>query len=301
MNEALPVLPAAPGLQRAALELLFSSLSPDEKAAQMSLTLSALRGGRLSLEGLLVALRGEAVAGAVWASELGGAAALLWPPQTVANAPGGTDKTLLSAAEAWMERRGVCFASAYLADDRSPEGERLIAAGYAAISKLLYVVSEAVDFPDAPPAPHLSFSPIEQFDGPRLARLVEATYVDTLDCRQLQAARSTRDVLEGYRDCGVFSPERWLIAVQQAEDVGCVLLTDHPQDDQWELIYMGVAPAFRGRGLGLDIARHAQWLTGQAGRSRLVLGVDADNGPAIRMYSAAGFRTWDERHVLGKA
>ena len=31
-------------------------------------------------------------------------------------------------------------------------------------------------------------------------------------------------------------------------DVGVLLLTDHPVDGQWELLYMGLAPEARGGG-----------------------------------------------------
>jgi len=66
------------------------------------------------------------------------------------------------------------------------------------------------------------------------------------------------------------------------------------------LIYMGLIPSVRGRGWGMELARYAQWLTRQAGRSQLLLGVDAGNWPAIRVYAAVGFRQWAERMVYGR-
>ena len=92
-----------------------------------------------------------------------------------------------------------------------------------------------------------------------------------------------------------------LKAKEDGRDIGCLILTDHPAEDQWELIYQGVLPEARGRGFGLEITRHAQWLTSQAGRSRLVLAVDAGNSPAIAAYASAGFQQWDRRYVFVKA
>jgi hypothetical protein len=80
-----------------------------------------------------------------------------------------------------------------------------------------------------------------------------------------------------------------------------LLLADHPDDDQWELVYMGIIPAARGRGWGLQITRHAQWLTGCAARRRLILAVDAANQPAVAMYAAAGFQTWNRRSAFVKS
>jgi hypothetical protein len=130
-----------------------------------------------------------------------------------------------------------------------------------------------------------------------MARLVERTYQGSLDCPALDGVRRIADVLEGYRAIGIFDPTRWIIARHREQDIGCLLLADHPRDHQWELVYMGVVPEARGHGWGVAIARHAQWLARQAGRKRLVLAVDAANLPAIAVYAAAGFVTWDHRSV----
>jgi len=130
-----------------------------------------------------------------------------------------------------------------------------------------------------------------------LAHIVEATYEQSLDCPAMDGLRSIEDILDGYRATGRFDPSRWLIVEHEGRDVGCLLLTDHPMHENWELVYMGVVARDRGHGWGVEIARHAQWLTRQAGRPRLVLAVDAANGPGIEMYSAAGFQAWDRRAV----
>ncbi len=130
--------------------------------------------------------------------------------------------------------------------------------------------------------------------------LLEKTYEGTLDCPPLDGQQATADVLAGYRETGEFRPELWMFIRDGDADVGCLLLADHPADQQYELVYQGVTPAARGRGLGLFITRHAQWLTAQARRERLVLAVDAANHPAVRIYREAGFGQWDRRFLLMK-
>jgi GNAT superfamily N-acetyltransferase len=105
------------------------------------------------------------------------------------------------------------------------------------------------------------------------------------------------DVLAGYRATSSFDPSRWFVARHSGQDVGCLLLADIADANQWLLVYMGLLPAARGRGLGIEMVRHAQWLCGQAGRARMVLAVDAENAPAVEIYAAAGFVAWDRRSV----
>jgi ribosomal protein S18 acetylase RimI-like enzyme len=132
----------------------------------------------------------------------------------------------------------------------------------------------------------------------RLAELIERTYEGTQDCPVLNGVRTTDDVVAGYRAVGEFRPENWLIASDRERDVACLLLADHPAFDQLELVYLGVIPQARGSGLGYVLTRHAQWMARQAGRGKLVLAVDADNAPALRLYAQAGFQSWDRRSVL---
>jgi RimJ/RimL family protein N-acetyltransferase len=152
-------------------------------------------------------------------------------------------------------------------------------------------------FPTQQPDGRLEFEPWSPAKEDRLARLVEATYAGTLDCPEMNNLRRTEDVLAGYRATGTFVPERWLFARLDGHDVGCLLLADHAAAGNMELVYMGVIPASRGKALGKELCLYAQWLTRQAGRTRLVAAVDAANLPAIRIYASVGFRAWDSRVV----
>jgi hypothetical protein len=95
-----------------------------------------------------------------------------------------------------------------------------------------------------------------------------------------------------------FDPALWLTVQHAGADVGCLLISPERENVQWELTYMGVVPEARGRGFGLAMARHAQWLALESKCGRLVLAADAANAPAIEVYAAAGFTTWDRRSVF---
>ncbi|MCR4413751.1 MAG: GNAT family N-acetyltransferase, partial [Thermoguttaceae bacterium] len=199
-----------------------------------------------------------------------------------------------------LSGKDVRLASALLTKTEPKDEEVFTAAGFAHLTDLLYLVSTTEDFPFSRPSAPLDFEPYRYEIHSRLAGIVEATYVGSLDCPELDGVRDVNDVLAGYRDTGEFSPERWLVVRHDGRDVGCLLLADHPQEDTWELVYMGLIASVRGRGWGKWLVRQAQWLTRQAGRSRLVVAVDSANGPAITLYGATGFRGWDQRRVYAK-
>jgi mycothiol synthase len=219
----------------------------------------------------------------------------LWPPQVVATEPAATAAELLDAASQRMVEENVRVAQALVETDAQPEAELLRQAGYSRVADLLYLVSPADEFPTAPTRSAVQFETYSAANHQRLARIIEATYEQTLDCPQLNGIREVEDVLAGYRATGRFDPSRWLIVRHKDADIGCLLMADHPEHGVGELVYMGVVRPSRGHGWGMDIARHAQWLAHQAGRARLALAVDAANTPAVAMYAAVGFQAWDRR------
>jgi len=225
---------------------------------------------------------------------------VVWPPRLVAGEPSETAARLVADSSAWLAEQGVQVAHALLEKADRSDDAVLRSVGFTPLATLFYLVSQEGDFPRMPPEGTLDFLPYGPSDQPRLVSLVEATYRGSLDCPALDGLRTMEDILAGYQGTGSFAPERWLIVRSGGEDVGCLLLTDHPHDENWELVYMGLVPSARGRSWGREIVRYAQWLTAQARRPRLVVAVDSANRPALAMYAAEGFRAWDRRRVYVK-
>lgn len=292
----------APGQCAAeAFELAFSSLSEIERRGLAEQTLRKAADGDAAA--LFEARRDGRLLGALYCElQLGGSAGL-WPPQVVAAAAGDAALAercageLLRAALDWLAARRMRVVQALLATDSGPDAERLRAAGFTHLADLLYLVSLAKVFPAAPIESELTFEPLTARSDDELATLLENTYEQTLDCPALNGVQDCREVLAGYRATGSFDPANWYFVQLGGNDVGCLLLADFPEVNQYLLVYMGLLPAARGQGLGIELVRHAQWLCGRAGRARLVLAVDAENSPAIDIYAAAGFIAWDRRSV----
>jgi ribosomal protein S18 acetylase RimI-like enzyme len=236
--------------------------------------------------------------GAMRAAALAGKTGLVTVPRVVADEPPETAAGLFSRAVEDLAGQGVCLAQALLRTDHGPDAGLLERGGFRHAWDLLYLVSLPAAFPDAPPAEKLDFVPYSRSTHRPFAELVERTYADSLDCPALDGVRQVDDVLDGYRAASNFDPALWLSVRHAGADVGCLLISAEAEHSQWELTYMGVVPEARRRGVGLTIARHAQWLARTSGCGRLVLGVDADNAPAQCVYAAAGFVTWDRRSVF---
>lgn len=292
------IAPCAPHERVAALELLFCGYSPEDRAAYVQTLVSLAEADPQILAGLLQVRHDERLLGSALVQVQPGRTATVWPPRI---APGVDERhadALLQAMLTICRQHNVRIAQTLLpSDGDSVDAERLQGAGFVHLTDLLYLVSHALQFPDAPPAPQLTFEPYDPQQHARLADLIGRTYEGTLDCPQLEGVRDVDDVLAGYQATGDFDPNRWLFVRRDDRDIGCLLLARHPEQQQWELVYMGLVPEARGHGWGVQVARHAQWLARQAGCRQVVLAVDTANEPALRMYGEAGFVPWERRAV----
>ncbi len=281
------------------IDLLVSQRPEYERQAHRNELEKRFADAHLPNGGLFVARRGNKVVGTAWGQELPGRCAVFWPPSTIADEPESTADGLSAHVLDYLRSQNICLAQALLETDQGLPAQRLRRAGFRYITDLLYLVSGRDRFPTEQPATPLCFEPWnEQRHAYRMAQIVEATYEQTLDCPEFNGLRDIADVLDGYRAIGQSGCRQWLIVRHAGQDVGCLLLADHPDHDQWELVYMGLRSEARGRGWGIDMVRYAQWLAFCAGRKRLVLAVDVNNHPAKRMYAEAGFSSWDQRAIF---
>ena len=316
------VAATAPESWTETLALAFSGRGAELAETQADDALAKLRAGAAgqSVE-LFEARRAGRLLGAAWVQMQPGCTASLQSPQLAAELaePFAAGPSFSPVADFVVDQllgRATDFAlvaearliQTLLPPDSDAMAYRLREAGFQHSAELYFLVSPASAFPTEQPQSELEFEAVadewpvparrewpEKTDrSERLERMVEQTYVDTLDCPQLNGVRSIQEILDGYRAVGQFDPRRWLLVRHAGADVGCLLLAEHP-GRIWELVYMGLASQARGRRWGLEIARHAQWLARKAGAENLVLAVDAQNEPAIRAYVAAGMIAWERR------
>jgi GNAT superfamily N-acetyltransferase len=293
--DSLSIGPVAPERRDAALHLLFSHVTEPERTRFIHELLSAHQGQ--PVVGLLEACHGKSVVGVVWAQPQPGATAALWPPVLIRKDDELVARALIVAAcDALVDQKVSCIQAVLEGADRH-QADRLASAGFQRMAELAYMLCLEGHFPRLSPARPLQFDASADPADDRWARMVLATYEQTLDCPRLNGVRRVQDVLAGYRATGAFNPAWWRIARHGGCDVGCLILADHPRSEQMELLYMGLVPSARGRGWGIELVRYAQWLTREAHRTRLLLAVDMQNTPAMVTYERAGFVAWAQRCV----
>jgi mycothiol synthase len=304
----------------AALEALYRRMPAALRGHLIAEVLADEQRGELDLSGLWVArIRSGRIVGALMTQALAGKAAALWPPEVgpswrrAALAAG-----LVRAALDDLAARGYRVAQAALDESAGPQAARdLTRGGMPRVTELLYLERDtATPLPaceargpraravptgeGSPPAPTPDFDwrPFEPASAAEFREVLLATYVGSLDMPELEGARGLDDILAGHRAAGLFTPEYWQLGriPTEPEAAAVLLLTEAPGRDAWEVVYLGLTPAARGRGLGRAVIRHALELA-RAHASTLELAVDLRNTPAVRLYRATGFTPRDRRAV----
>ena len=114
------------------------------------------------------------------------------------------------------------------------------------------------------------------------------TYQQSMDCPRLTGLRNVDDIVAGHRATGDFDPLYWFVLTESGQGRGVLLLSRTPRSDAMELVYLGLHPEARGRGLGRWFMQQAIACVGRAGLNRLCLAVDSLNVPALRLYYSFG-------------
>lgn len=285
--------------RRAALTLLYRYLPDDERVRRVEGVRAMLDRGEIPAASLAVAARGKAVHGAVLAVPAAGACGLLSPPQ-VEPADDAVADRLVEHALAWLHRQGIDLVEA-LADPRDAgHFASLLRHGFLQPCRLWYLQHFLQPLPMRDPGePPFVLRPSAEV-GDRLGAALLASYERTLDFPELAGRRSLADILAGHRAGVAFDPRHWWLVEHAGRDAGVVLVGAMPEAGEWDLSYLGLVPAARGRGLGRAVVGEVLRRARQAGVRRVVLGVDERNAPALRLYRAVGFLDDEARVVFLK-
>ena len=290
----LEVRPARAADVDEAVRLILSppGASADAAAAREFLGLARERG--IALDGLHVAgRRGRMLSAALPVLSPGRTMLILCPA-------GGQGKTADAATRQLIEpvcrdsaARGVTLAQS-LIDPQDEALERIfVAEGFTRMAELHYLhvappgPTEA-NGPELPPG--MSWTTYADETGATFGRAILESYQNSLDCPALNGRRDVADILAGHRATGVFDPSTWFVLHEGERSLGVLLLSESLRSDAMELVYLGLAPAARGRGLGEVLMRQALAVTARRGLPRLCLAVDARNTPALKLYYRHGMQ-----------
>lgn len=276
LPEAVGVLLAPPGSRRAADEHVRGFLDYLETAP-------------VQWEGVRVGPAGAPRALVLAILLPGRVGMVLMPPLVTPTLRFDEQAALLQASLERLRTRRLHFAQALLAPGAARERELLRTTGFAPLAILRYLDRD-VTFPwvDPPAAHEATWVAYEPRTHDRFVEVVGMTYVDSADCPELSRLRPVEDAVAAHRASGVFTPQWWQLAVIDGEPAGVLLLAGLPRQPAAELVYMGVVPAMRQRGVGKLLLRQALSLCRAERVKHLTIVVDERNTAAARLYAAYG-------------
>lgn len=244
-------------------------------------------------ETTVVAIDGEQVVGVAAFTPQPGSVALVWPPATVVSPRRKTCESLLRQLAGLLDRSGLKLAHA-LVPPASDAAAPLLRTGFGLITRVLWMELED-KLPTNRRQAGFTVAPYSTDVDTQFVKLLERTGIETADCPEVHGIRTGREMLVGHRAVGEFDPVSWRIFSERENEIGLVLLNHHAGYS--EVVYLGVLPEHRGRGLGTQILRDALQAERQRGHTHFKLAVDSRNLPAMRVYRRLGFRVATEREL----
>lgn len=220
---------------------------------------------------------------------------------------------LLNWANEWQASQGVTWSQALLSiEDSQAWGSAFHEVGYQQPAKLEYLHVDLghsrPDRPQALGAPQTqselpsgwAWQPATDMTEAAMLNLVEATFIDTLDCPFLGQHRTMTQIVDGFKKTGDSWMDHWNILTRAGEYVGCLLGSLHRDAALMEWTYVGLVPEIRGQGRGHWLCQRGLQDARQAGCRTVAVAVDNNNLPAQQLYGRHGFQTWDYRNVFVK-
>ena len=194
--------------------------------------------------------------------------------------------------------RGVHIAQVLLEPAAVALVELLGQARFSRLAELIYLHREVKRAPGVALPPGMMLQTYSSQNHSRFAHAVQRSYVGSLDCPPLNGRRDIEDILAGHRAGGDFDPAHWFVLIERDRPIAALLLAGIPAQRGMELVYLGLTPEARGRGVGDLLMRVALRTVLEARFEFLTLAVDAMNHPAIRLYERHGFRRLYSRLAL---
>jgi len=282
-----------------ALELLFQNLPEILRVFQTEDWMRKSLEGEFDLSGLWGAFCDGKLVGTIFFLLQTDHSALVWAPQCVPEAEKEVAMELIRIVNRKLDKAGVSLAQALLELREESEIALMVENGYQYLADLIYMECDVSGLTEQARITPLQQIPYNESENhARFVEVMERTYRDTLDCPRIQGLRTPDETLHSHKTSGKFHPDRWNLYTDNTDDFGLMLLTDHPEQNAWELVYMGLVPEARGRGLGLQMVQDAIQKTKEAGRKTLLVAVDKANRFARKVYKSASFQEIALRRVL---
>jgi len=198
---------------------------------------------------------------------------------------------LLRAAAARLHSRDGARLIQVLVEANPPRtlAAAIESAGFETLAMLAYIRRHVrPEERESPLPPDLAWRRYWRLRHYRFVRTIAATYQESLDCPGLAGLRTVDDAITTHKHTGIFCPRAWHLAMADGDAVGVVLLNN--LQGRGDVVYLGVMPGARRRGIGQALVAHAVRDTAAMGLIQIGLAVDVSNTPAMRLYEKTGFQ-----------
>jgi GNAT superfamily N-acetyltransferase len=221
----------------------------------------------------------------------GKTAIVLFPPPEARGIRRDDQCRLLKASMERLTSSSLYYAQALVEAEASGQRSLLEECGFEHLTQLIYTQRSTRSPWVAPPEPHeATWIRYDDAHHAAFAQILLATYEDSRDCPELTGLRGIDAVIASHKAAGEFDPALWEIARVDGADAGCILLAALTHGPLLEVVYMGVARAARGRGVGKLLLRRALAQCERVGAHELTAVVDRRNTPARQLYAQFGFK-----------
>lgn len=295
----LSISPAEPHEREAAFRLVFQHVPAGEQKLKLFAAADMIAHGELDPDSIWVARDSIGVAGAMIVAPVPGGGAAVHPPRgrPSLHRPAEILDPLVVAATAWLKARGIRLAQSLLTLAEDRDAAPLERSGFRRVTRLLYLrhfLDLSAD--EIARSESLEYRSVNSLPANVVENVALRTYAGSLDCPEVNEHRTAAEALAGHRGGQAINPGTWWVAFQQTEPVALLLCND-TGGHTWDIAYLGVAPEFRGQGLGRDLVNHALFEAKAEDILTVTLTVDERNHPARELYRKTGFEPYDEKVV----
>ena len=290
--------PCQPEYYGAALWLVTGGRSLRANRGHVTALLAAEKQGKICFDGLIVARRGSRIVGAAWCVLQPGRIVTLWGPTLLPSEQDTLAAQLVQHGRTYARREDAHLIQSLVSPEQGPAPRYLKASGFGEVTQVRQLLAYPEQLGLLPPDASLDFNPAPDIRDSLFQHLVAQTYEGSLDCPELDEMRRVEDVLDGYLATSSGQTEHWYTIHEEGQPVGTILLAHHAQIDQLELIYFGLLPSVRRRGLGGELIRFALHLGAHLRCESVTAGVDVRNAPAVSLYNRFGFQVADSKSVF---
>lgn len=275
-------------------EILFRTSPLPKRTRQIDTFVDLIQTGQLKRDNILLAFQYDLLVGAILAETMPGASGNLWLPQViVSQSILVIEDALIREALRRFRLDGVKSVQAFLSAEELPVVNPLPRHGFRPLTRV-WTMGRGVGSSEFVPFT-VEFQPANL---PRRSTFLDTlirTYDGSLDCPELNEARTPDEIRDGFLSSATDLDLWWLLRSQE-EDAGVLILTR--DGDRCEINYLGVVPQFRRGGIATQAVRFALRQAEEKNATELTLLVDSRNQPAIELYRRHGFGIRGSRDVF---